>query len=271
MAISVVPGSASITINNRPAVHAPLVEAANVRFTAEAIQATGSVTLDGLPTDPREGWFAGWIQAQWIETNWGYFRGRSNNHGSVFYQRARPPARVARNCRDTLGPVDDIFYGTRGAMRPRIPSTGEFPRTLSALISDRPADLYPITVINSLTGERNFLREVQLEFHFASVFVVRDPDANVQQLLHFYWNLRWQYRFTPTAFPPGVGTLNPVAISAGVGANVSPIFQGAATDRRFADVLTAPQTENCNDVAQGAFRHPNVKESRVWDNFDVRH
>ena len=52
------------------------------------------------------------IQAQWIETNWGYYRGQHNSDGSLFVQRARPPARPAQACRDTVGPVGDIFYNT---------------------------------------------------------------------------------------------------------------------------------------------------------------
>lgn len=269
MAISVVPGSASITITSRPGVNAPAVTGTNVRFAGRTIQATGQVSLTGLPADPRPGWFVGWIQAQWIETNWGYFRGQFNNHGSVFHQRARAPARPAQACRDTVGPVGDIFYSTNTPLRAAL-GAGAFPQTISVVFRDTPSETYPITVTNSLTRQPNFLREVQLEFHFATVLVVRNPAGNFQQLMHFYWNMHWQYRFTATAFPPGAGTLNAAAVAGGVAGNVSRIFSGAATDRRFAGVLTSAQGGSCNVVAGAAATNPNVRESRVWDNFDVR-
>jgi hypothetical protein len=270
MAISIVPNSATINITSRPGVSAPVVGATNVQFPSQTIQATGQVSFNGLPADPTAGWLVGWIQAQWIETNWGYFRGQFNNHGSVFHQRARPPARPAQACRDTVGPVSDIFYSTSAGLRASLTAGAPFPQTVSVVFRDTPSEIYPISVNNSLTGKPNFLREVQLEFHFCTILVVRDPAGNFHQLKHFYWNMHWQYRFTPTAFPPSGPSLTVTPITAGIGGNVSRVFSGAATDRRFAGVLTSAQTNSCNVVANNASTSPNVRESRVWDNFDVR-
>ncbi|WP_031497312.1 hypothetical protein [Bryobacter aggregatus] len=265
MAIAIVPNSAEVVVKTRPGVGVPVVNATSVNFPGRIIECTGKVQISGLPTDARAGWFVGWIQAQWIETNWGYFRGQTNGDGSAFHQRARPPARPAQACRDTVGPVNDIFYSMSADLRKPV-GAGPFPQTISVVFRDTPSETYPISVTNSLTGKPNFLREVQLEFHFCTIFLVRDPAGKFHQLKHLYWNMHWQYRFSPTA----AGSLTATAIPGGVSANVSRVFTGPSTDHRFANVLTSPQANSCNQVAAQASTNPNVRESRVWDNFDVR-
>lgn len=270
MAISIVPGSASMAVTSRPGVQAPTVGAANVRFPSSTIQCTGQVQLAGAAADPVAGWLVGWIQAQWIETNWGYYRGRLDSHGSAFQQRARPPARPGQACRDTVGPVGDIFYSTSAGLRSPLAAGAAFPQTVNVVFRDTPSENYAITVNNTLTGQPNFLREVQLEFHFCTILVVRDPANVFHQLKHIYWNMHWQYRFTPTAFPPGPGSLTVTPVPAGIGGNISQVFDGAATDRRFAGVLTSAQANSCNQVATNAFNNPNLRQARDWHNFDVR-
>jgi hypothetical protein len=228
------------------------------------------VNFSGAAGDNTAGWLVGWIQAQWIETSWGYYRGQSSNHGSEFHQRARPPARPAQACRDTLGPAADIFYDTGFGLRASLSGGAAFPRTVTVEFHDTPSEGDPISVNNALTQQPNFLREVQLELHICTVLVAKDPSGVFHQLKHIYWNLRWQYRFTPTAFPPGRATLTVAPIASGIGSDVSRVFSGAATDRRFAHVLTSPQVCNCNQFADGARMSPNIRRLRVWENFDVR-
>ena len=267
MTISIAPNSATMSVTTRPGVTAPAVGATSVAFNSTTISCAGSVKMNGTVGDPTAGWLVGWVQAQWIETNWGFYRGQFDADGSVFHQRARPPARPAQACRDTVGPVGDIFYSTSATLR--MPVTGPFPQTIPLVFRDTPSESYPISVANSLTGKPNFLREVQLEFHFCTILLVRDPANVFHQLKHIYWNMRWQYRFTATAFPPGLGTLTAIQVPNGVGANVSAVFSGAATDRRFASVLTSAQTNSCNQVASAASTSPNVRESRKWETFDL--
>ncbi|MEO7362515.1 MAG: hypothetical protein ABI120_19450 [Gemmatimonadaceae bacterium] len=267
MTISIAPNSALVSVKARPGVSAPVVGATSVSFNASTISCAGSVKMNGAAGDPTAGWLVGWIQAQWIETNWGFYRGQFDADGSVFHQRARPPARPAQGCRDTVGPVGDIFYSTLSTLR--MPVTGPFPQTVPVVFRDTPSESYPISVTNTLTGKPNFLREVQLEFHFCTILVVRDPANTFHQLKHLYWNMRWQYRFTATAFPPTGASLTPIAVAGGVGANVSAVFSGAATDKRFASVLTSAQTNSCNQVAGAATTSPNVRESRKWETFDL--
>lgn len=275
MAVSVVPGSAGVTITSRPSVGAPRIGTSDVAFPGGGwIRAKGSVKFNVSPGDATSNWYAGFIQAQWIETNWGYYRGQSNNDGSAFYQRARPPARPSQSCRDTVGPVSDVFYSTSANYRSSIPA-GPYmagrPMTVSAKFEDQPSDSFPLSVTNATTHQANYLTEVQLEFHFCTVFVVQDPSGNFQQLKHFFWNAHWQYRFNHGGYPATAANTTIVPVSAGIGAHVSAVFNGRVTDRRFVNVITSlTETRSCNDVAGHESNHPNIKTSATWQDFDVR-
>ena len=263
MAVSIIPGSARLKPTQWPTVSAPVINSAasEVHFDCgQQILATGSVRFNVAPGDATTGWFVGWLQAQWIETNWGYYRGQLDNEGSAFHQRGRPPARPHQACRDTFGPVSQIFYGVEPTRRGTIPF-GPFPAhggvLVSARFNDGPSETYPLKVTNSLTHKTNWLHEIQLEFHFCTVLVVRDPAGVFTQLKALYWNVRWQYRLHPSAFPPTDANTRKEPIAGGV------------TDRRFTGVLTSHQAKSCNDFATDESAHPNVRESRRWANFDV--
>src|SRR6516164_3200349 len=87
-------GSSHIKFDAFPTVSLPTVEHGKARFKCSNIKATGSVTLTG--NQPATGWALGFIQAEWLDTNWVYYRGRENNHGSIFFQRSRAPAGQSR-------------------------------------------------------------------------------------------------------------------------------------------------------------------------------
>lgn len=53
------------------------------------LEAIGTVTFDGKPGDSAAGWQVGFVQAQWIETNWGMCRGAHDHNGSLLLQRYR--------------------------------------------------------------------------------------------------------------------------------------------------------------------------------------
>ena len=58
------------------------------------IEMRGRCKITGDPGDNPAGWTLGLIQLQWIETNWGYYQGEKDIHGSCFVQRgARRPGR----------------------------------------------------------------------------------------------------------------------------------------------------------------------------------
>jgi len=275
MAVSIVPNSASCRVTQRPTVGAPVFANPDVSFpNGKQILATGSVKFNIDPGDSTGGWFLGWLQAQWIETNWGAYLGAANSDGSCFFQRARPPARPAQGCRDTFGPVTQIFYGIEPQRRASIPA-GPFqpghPVLISTHFNDGPADNYPMRVTNSATHKDNLLSEVQLEFHFCTVLVVRDPAGVFTQLKHFYWNVHWQYRFHPGGFPMTTANTRVIPVANGVSANVSPVYDGRVTDKRFVTLLTSThETKSCNDMAGDETNSPNIRVSSKWSEFDVR-
>src|SRR5262245_51967466 len=101
--------SSSITHITNATPNAPVPLGTNMTFSCAAMHCEGAVRFNGDAADVRDDWVVGWVQAQWIETNWANYRGQFDNHGSIFIQRARPPARPRQGCRDTSGPVADIF------------------------------------------------------------------------------------------------------------------------------------------------------------------
>jgi len=268
--ISIVPGSAKLQVTTRPTVQRPTISGSTAVFQCTSIQAAGEVSLTGRPGDSAGGWQLGFVQAEWIETNWGHYRGQHDSDGSLFLQRARPPARPAQGCRDTVGPVADIWYnktvlgtGTGGAA---------FPLKLTSSHYDKPSETYALVVNNSLTGKPNFLHEAQLEFHFCFVLTLRDPSGAFHHLKSLYWNTHWQTLFQPSGFALPAGSGWSVTLVAGANAaNVGHVIDGAPTDRRFTGVLTSAQTSNCNTVASNASAHPNKREARTWQNFPVTH
>jgi hypothetical protein len=231
----------------------------------------GIVQFQGLPADPRPGWQVGWVQAQWIETNWGDYRGQQDHDGSIFIQRARPPARAHQACRDTSGPVGDIFTDPTDIREFKPIPPGAFPISVRVESNDPPGEAYPLILTNAHTGKPNFLHEVQLEFHFCTVLTVRDPGRTFHHQAHFYWNLHWQFRFHPLAFPaPTDAQWTSHRVAAGTSAHHSHAFSGKPTDARFSGVLTTHQTDSCVNLAAHATAHPNRQDFRRWESVDVR-
>jgi hypothetical protein len=272
MAISVAPASPALNVTFRPTVGAPAVSGSDMTFNCtQGFAANGLCRLAGAPGDNPAGWTLGLIQMEWIETNWGHYRGQSDAHGSCFLQRARPPARPAQGCRDTLT-VGGVFVDNNPGRDRTVAIAGApFPVNMTAAFSDAPTETYPLTRTNSLTGQTNFLREVQLEFHFCTVLSLRDPAGNFRHLKHVLWNVHWQAQFHPTNFAditaPWTITLTGGAL--GNTGNVSHVADGGPGDRRFAPIITAAGAPNCNAVAGAAAGAPNTRESRTWENFDV--
>src|SRR5215470_3175659 len=196
MAAVIKPGSSRIQFGSYPKVLKPTVDHGKARFKSTKITATGSATFTG--SQPADGWALGFIQVEWVDTNWLYYRGKQNNHGSIFFQRSRPPTRPSKACRDVKKETD-IYYEFGGSP-PTVIAGDAFPKTLTVHHFDKPGDSAKAVVKNSLTGEDNFLREAQLGFLFCTVLSARDPAGNFHHLKSFYWNVRWQARFLPHNF-----------------------------------------------------------------------
>jgi hypothetical protein len=272
MAISVQPGSIEFAVLERPTVKCPAVVGNLMTFSSTRLGAQGQCTLTGAAGDTPRGYTLGLIQLQSIETNWGYYRGKSNADGSLLIQRAHPPARTTRVCRDTYKPGPVLADNLPGLDKTIAAADAALPLRMTAQLRDKPRDDYALTRANSLTGQQNFLQEVQIEFHFCAILTLLDPHGKYHHLKHFSWNLHWQATFSPSDFAtlsaPWIITpnRNPRANSA----HVSAVSTGGPLDHRFTNVITAEGAPNCNAVATRAWAHPIVRESPTWTNFNVK-
>lgn len=143
---------------------------------------------------------------------------------------------------------------------------------MTAHFRDAPSEAYTLIRRNGLTGKINFLREVQLEFHFCTTLSLMDPAGRFQHLKHFLWNVHWQATFLPSNFG-NIAMPWQVIRSSGAldnSAHVSRIYDGGPTGTKFSSIITAAAAPNCNAVANAEATTPNVRESRKWQNFDVR-
>lgn len=274
MAIAIDHSSARIIITNRPRINNPTTDGTRANFTGTDIQASGRVRLTGAAGESPAGWELGFIQAQWIETNWVYYQGRANHDGSLLLQRGKPPARPHQGCRDTVAAAANVWYNH--AENGLAPAHAAFPLQLNAHFFDQPSDSCRLVERNSCTHKDNYLSEAQFEFHFCTVLAVRDPGHAFHQLLHFYWNVHWQASFEPTNFANlhAAWTITPNA--KGTSSAVSEIYQGRVTDNRFRQLITGPATQSCNQIFAAAEASVEAvhgggrKESPVWHLFDVR-
>jgi hypothetical protein len=241
------------------------------------ITITGQCKITGASDDKPAGWTLGFIQLQWVETNWAYYQGEKNTGGSCLVRRDRPPARSVQGCRDTLRQGAILFDNDPGRDR-AVAGSGPLPLTLRATLSDPPNDFWPLTRRNALKGTTNFLREAQLEFHFCTILALMDPDPRrqaralldlenaFQYLKHVFWNVHWQAKFMPTNFADVAArwTITPSGGALGNTVNVSRVFDGGPTDARFKGIGAAFLATNCLKAEQDAHKSPNVTESAIW-------
>ncbi|HWF46649.1 MAG TPA: hypothetical protein VG168_06570 [Bryobacteraceae bacterium] len=279
MAISIVPGSGKITKIQGGKSVAPTISGGIANFSVRpSMHTEGEVQFNGLPGDPIAGWHVGWIQAEWVETNWANYEGQFNGDGSMFLQRGRAPARAIQACRDTSGAVATIFTDPTDPREFQNLVARRFPQTVKVQSNDPPGERYRTIENNFRTGKPNFIQEVQLEFHFCTILTVQDPTGAFHHQAHFYWNAHWQFRFRPTAFPaPTDAQWTIHAVPGSNTSGVSHAFAGAPNDRRFTAVLTTPQRSSCVDLAgisETAVRtrgNASRREFAVWTPVDVRH
>ena len=288
-AVRIVPGSVHITVSDRPTARPPAVpdpgtlghppDRTLAAFQCSDVSAFGGVSLTGDPDDVAA-CTVGFINVQWIETNWVYYRGRTNSDGSLFLQRGRPPARPAQGCRDSATRTPSpgqVFFRPEDNQSP--PAGSPLPVSVQADFNDRPRDFAHLLEENSKTGKTNFLREAQIELFFCTILAVQEGGGLFHQLASFYWNARWQARFQPTDFADPLGSpWTVLLVPGGNGANASGIIQGPPSDKRFKNLITDPEAPNCLALRAGAEdaveTSPSFngarRESTFWSTFDVR-
>jgi len=299
MAVTVVPGSVKIHVWDYPVALTPQAPLTRDPLTGQAPPApvlagffSKQITLGGealLNGDPEEvlRCTAGFVQVEWIETFWCYYRGKTYSDGSMLVQRGRPPARPRQSCRDCNDPKrSTLWYDVDGLNRPA-DDIKDPPFRIGGGMDDSPGASVMLGQLNTLTGKTNLLREVQIERHFCAVFTLQTGDGFFHHLASRYWNLRWQAIFHAHDFDNPFKTKWDVTlVKGGNGQAVSPTILGTPTDHRFAQMLTAPGAPICGDYIKNAalivdnflwngqpnpyFDPRTRREGRVWENFDVR-
>ncbi len=272
MAISVVPGSASITIVSHPQTQAPVVDGDSMVFQCTWVKFQGRCSIAGGAGDDPGGWTLGMIQLKWVSTDWAHYVGRNAGDGSSFLQMARAPARTANFCRDTVVAGHILMDNNPGLDRTVAAAGAALPMDMSAAYGDSPDRPFPLSRINAMTHKPNFLHEAQTEAHYYSILTLLSPAGVFQHLKSVYWYVHWQYRFKPSNYTDLHAPWD-MRKSGGPhsnGARVSGIIDGGPADSRFASIATAPLAPHCNTLAENAFDHPNIRESSdQWAQYDV--
>jgi len=269
MAVSIVPGSVTLSVTSRPTVLPPSVSGTNLSFKSTSISFSGACRLTGSAGDNPAGWTLGLIQLKWISTDWAYYVGQSNGDGSSFLQMARPPARPVQGCRDTITPGAIFIDNNPGLDRTVALAGAPFPIAMSAAFSDAPSRVFALSRRNRRTGKVNFIREAQSEAHFCTVLSLMSPAGVFSHLKCIYWNVHWQSRSVPTNFANMAAPWSITRTVGGNAANVGKIIDGTPTDPRFAPIITIAAAPHCNTLVRAAIKSPNVRESSKWENFDV--
>lgn len=265
MAISYLPGSASIKITTKPGVKTPEKSSSDMEFNSVAIEATGECQLTGNEGDNPAGWTLGFIQVQFLETNWGYYRGAVNADGSAFVNRGSSTLRGATHCRDTKS-KGEVWFQNLAGKDLTLSTTGKLPMTMKVQLMDGPHETYPLYHMNSVTKKHNYLQEVQLEFHFCTVLALMNPAREYKFLKHFLWNMHWQATFKPSSFTDSSPswTVTPNSSKLANSGNCSQIADGGPVDPKIVAILTSATAANCNELAKlgGAAK---MKESTTWE------
>ena len=89
------PSDYQLLVTGHPAPGVPAIEGNGMFFTASPVRLSGFATLLGNAGDSALGWKVGFIQVQWVETNWCAYRGAASNDGSIFIQRGKMPRTLA--------------------------------------------------------------------------------------------------------------------------------------------------------------------------------
>ena len=171
-----------------------------VRFVCPGMAARGTVNLHGTGNESVTGWKLGFIQLQFVETNYASYRGRTVSEGSAKVTRSH-----SRLCRDSVNPVQsNLWYApqefnsplNQGTFQPpTLPASGNL-RMISG-ITDAPGQRISIKIRNR--NHDNFLHHVDIGFHFCTMMAAENPQHRFTILKHFYWNVHWEAHFAPNA------------------------------------------------------------------------
>jgi hypothetical protein len=270
MSAPIVPKTATIIPAKKPSgtriqwlIHETTKEEAIVfnSDAADGFTALGKVTLAGADEASLAGYTLGWIQVQLMETQWAVYRGREESHGSIFVNNGWKPAFPI--CRDGGDDPQDLLYDAEYADDAKFKNRATVPRNagkkiqLTCEFRDFPNQQFELFMTNPVTKAKNYIDEAALELYFCTVLTLLKPDKTFEHLKHVYWGIGWHCRFTPPD-AKGVPGVHPVKGYKHSG-KVCSVLDGAPTDARIKDNLTAAKITTCN--VRASEREP-VADSR---------
>ncbi len=208
------------------------------------------------------GWKLGFIQLQLAETNWAYYKGRTEAEGAVFVDSG-VAARSVAVCRDTSA-EGLIWYtgaGVADSSKETLQSTALPWKVPMFYFGDSPRVEIPVEFFNAQTGARNVLEEAKVSMSFLTTLSIRDPKLRYRHLRHFYWGLTWHARRAADLGGSFVYPLLP-----GSGGNCTQVKSGAPKDPKHCALLTdeSRMARCCNEVASLAGMHPVVRSAAKW-------
>src|SRR5262249_23556907 len=136
----------------------------------------------------------------------------------------------------------------------------------SCKFEDNPEDAYVLQGTNDLTRKPNFLHRVNIEMRFCTVLTLLWPGGRFEHLKHVFWNLHWEYFFTPPA-RAGDRWSKTRMTTAEEYPSVGKVLNGAPAERWARDVLTAADAPNCLDIAGHQSQNAIVYASTGWSDF----
>jgi hypothetical protein len=168
----------------------------------------------------REGYELGFTQLAVMKEKTLYYRGLDRSHGSKLVSwprlscadmgsvKIRPfvdtwpfafPPGLTRVDGSVLGDPD---YDLRNPTRIDLAKVPVGKNRLALSFADDPAEEFASWDLNHTAlirpgqrGAENFLRHVELEWHFCTLLILRGPDNSITQIGHCRWDMKWSVHF----------------------------------------------------------------------------
>jgi hypothetical protein len=236
-----------------------------------ALEAIGTVTFAGGARDRAQGWSIGFLQAQISETNVAIYRGVNEASGSVFEDRAPAGMRVVP-CFDGAATGTPFIFTAQepwfkptgaAAALPFVASPPPNPSGKDATVSiafyDSPSAAYLTLRNNTITGQPNFLNELNVEFGFVTVLVARDPSGAFHYLHGFTWSVHWHQKVLVSG-----GQLTSIAVAGADRFTLGSIIEGRPTNADALRTFEGPRTTTCNLLGDRMQDHPQLRSVSGW-------
>ena len=256
MAITINPGTASITLNhsgavpdvsiqtNRVVCHLTQGFSANEVFdptrpnkSALAWTGAGKMKITKGPADKLDLWDFGFVQFQKVNSFSFFFAGKTASAGAISILAHEPPAMPHKTLLDSVSAFSPWTKGTPRFKRNGLDvecGTGDHPMVASAL-----------SLVNRLTNQQNFLFHIVNEREFFTALAAMDDRGVLIYVRHFHWKLAYDFKFNWR-------NNRPVKASSSSTLTFGTIEKGAPTAPELGSLLRSPLPPFANDAGKAA-------------------